>query len=70
MTKIKVNQPTAAPNRKIWAVIIAGIVTAAAQAILTEYAPDLPIADMIQQLDVWVQAAIMVIAGYMTREAV
>lgn len=64
----KINQPTANPTRKLWAVIIAGVVTAAAQGLLEAYAPDLPIADMIQQLDLWVQAAIMIAAGYITRE--
>lgn len=59
-----VDQPSSAPTRKLWAVIISGLIMSVARSLLTTYAPDLPADD---QAAPYVQAAVMVAAGYFTR---
>lgn len=68
MTRL-VTQPTAAPTRKMWAVILSGIVTATVQTLLETYAPDLPVTEILAQVDVWVQALVMAGFGYAVRES-
>lgn len=63
-----VNQPTAAPTRKMTAVIIAGIATAAAQTMLARYAPDFAGTQFLEDFNIWVQALVMIGFGYMTKE--
>lgn len=63
-----VNQPTARPTRKVLAVIVAGMVMGLIQALLKEYWPDHPFAPMLAEWDVSIQTAVMVAAGYLTRE--
>lgn len=67
MTKL-VKQPTRFPVRKILAVIVAGAVVGGAQAGLNLVWPDHPFADLLEQVDIWVQYAVMALAGYMTKE--
>ena len=67
MTRL-VSQPTAAPTRKMLAVILSGIVTATLQTLLETYAPSLPITEIVAQIDVWMQALIMAGFGYAVRE--
>lgn len=64
-----VDQPTAEPTRKMWAVIIWGALLGAAQVALQILWPDHPFAETLNQFDVLLQAAVMALAGYMTREA-
>lgn len=68
MTRL-VTQATVAPTRKMWAVILSGIVTATVQTLLETYAPDLPINEILAQIDVWVQALVMAGFGYFVRES-
>lgn len=62
------NQPTAAPTRKIAAVIIAGMVVGGVQSALNIFWPDHPFAPIMQDLDLWIQTGVMILAGYMTKE--
>jgi len=68
MTILK-NAPSKLPTRKILAVIVAGAVVGGTQAGLNLLWPDHPFADVLQELDVWVQAGVMIAAGYITRDA-
>lgn len=63
-----VNRPNAFPTRKILAVIISGAVLGGAQAALNLFWPDHPFGVLMEDLDVWIQAGVMVLAGYMTKE--
>jgi hypothetical protein len=67
MTRL-VTQPTAAPTRKMLAVILSGIVTATVQTLLETYAPGLPITEVVAQIDVWVQALVMAGFGYAVKD--
>lgn len=62
-----VSQPDLAPTRKLWAVIISGIIMSVARSLLVTYAPDLPADDVLLQLAPYVQVGVMAAAGYMTR---
>lgn len=62
------NQPTAAPTRKMTSVIIAGMLMGALQSLLQVYWPDHPFADLMPQIEIWLQMGVMVAAGYFTRE--
>lgn len=63
-----VNQPTKWPTRKLVAVIIAGAVTGALQSAGEVFLPDLPLTELLSQIDAWVQLGVMALAGYMTRD--
>lgn len=63
-----VNQPTKLPTRKIFAVIIAGAVVGGVQSALRMFWPDHPFEPIMADLDIWVQMAVMVFAGYFTKE--
>ncbi len=63
-----VKQKTAWPVRKILAVIVAGAVVGGVQSGLNTFWPDHPFADVLENLDVWVQYAVMALAGYLTKE--
>lgn len=67
MTKL-VEQPTKLPTRKILAVIISGAVIGGLQAALRTFWPDHPFDALMEDLDIWIQAAVMIAAGYMTKE--
>lgn len=67
MTQLK-NAPSKLPTRKILAVIIAGAVVGGTQSGLDLLWPDHPFATVLSELDVWVQAGVMIAAGYMTRD--
>lgn len=63
-----VDQPTARPTRKMLAVIIAGIIAAAAQTVLVRAFPGYPFAEVIESIDYLVQGACMAASGYFVRE--
>ncbi|TPE42928.1 hypothetical protein [Amaricoccus solimangrovi] len=63
-----VDQPSAAPTRKLWAVILSGMVISVLRTLLTTYAPELPAEDLLAQLGPYVQLGVMAAAGYLTRE--
>lgn len=63
-----VNQPSKMPTRKIVAVIVSGAVVGALQAVLGIFWPDFPAAELMEQVDIWVQASVMIAAGYLARE--
>ena len=63
-----VNRKNALPTRKILAVILSGAVIGALQAGLHIFWPDHPFGPLMEELDVWIQAGVMVVAGYMTKE--
>ena len=62
-----IDQPTSAPSRKIWAVIIAAFVVGGAKQVLAVFAPEL--ADAIPAGE-WVPVIAGALAGYFTRERV
>jgi hypothetical protein len=61
------NQPTAWPTRKLWAVIIAGMIVSGIRAGLGEVWPDHPLEPFLVEMGPWLQTGIMALAGYMTR---
>ena len=68
-----VNQPSAAPTRKLWAVILAGMAAGAVQGGISaacgagvELACAVP--DVSDSVNVWATAGLMALAGYFTRE--
>jgi hypothetical protein len=63
MTQL-VNQPTAAPSRKMSAVIVAGAVTSVINVLMMRYVPDFTT----PEVQVLVQTGIMWLAGYMVRD--
>jgi hypothetical protein len=67
MTQLK-NQPTKLPTRKILAVIVSGAILGGVQSALAIFWPDHPFMGLMEQADIWIQAGVMVLAGYLTRE--
>lgn len=63
-----INQPSKIPNRKIAAVIISGMIIGGLQSGLQLFWPDHPFAPLMDQFDVWIQAGVMIAAGYLARE--
>ena len=61
-----VKQSTAGPTRKMWAVILSGIIMGAVTSVTKEYAPDM--AADVAGLEVWINAGVMAVAGYWTRD--
>jgi hypothetical protein len=57
------------PTRKIAAVIISGMVLGGLQSGLALLWPDHPFAGMFQDLDIWIQTGVMILAGYMTKDS-
>lgn len=64
------NQPSAWPTRKIAAVLISGAVLGAVQSGLGLFWPDHPFHGLMDQFDIWIQAAVMFGFGYMVKEKV
>lgn len=62
-----VDQASAAPTRKLWAVIISGLVMSVLRSLLVTYLPDLPADDILLQIAPYVQVGVMAAAGYLTR---
>jgi hypothetical protein len=58
-------QPTAAPTRKMWAVIIAAFVVGGAKQVLGVVAPE--ISEAIPASD-WIEPLAMILAGYFVKE--
>ena len=67
MTELK-NQPTAFPTRKVLAVIVSGMILGAVQSLLQLTWPDHPFQPLMEQFDIWIQAGVMIAAGYFVRE--
>lgn len=67
MAELK-TQTTKLPTRKILAVIVSGAVLGAGQSALKIFWPDHPFAPFLQDIDVWLQGVIMVLAGYLTKD--
>lgn len=63
-----VKQPSKLPTRKIMAVILSGMILGAIQSLLKMFWPDHPFAPYMEDIDVWLQGLIMIMAGYMTKE--
>lgn len=68
MTNHLVTRNSPLPTRKIFAVIVAGMVVGGVQAGLKLLWPDHPFGEVLENLDVWIQGAVMIAAGYMTRD--
>lgn len=67
MSQLK-TQPSSFPTRKIVAVIVSGAVIGGIQSGLALLWPDHPFAGLFQDLDIWVQSGVMVLAGYLTKD--
>jgi hypothetical protein len=65
-----VNQPSFLPTRKMMAVIISGAIMGAVNQLLNIYWPEHPFIDLLDDVEIWLQMGIMVVAGYMTQEKV
>ena len=61
-----VTQSTAAPTRKMWAVLIAGALTSIVNVLAMRYFPDFATPEVLSI----VGAAMMVLAGYVVKERV
>ncbi len=59
-----VTQPSAAPTRKMWAVILSGAVTSVINVLMMRHAPDFATPEVL----VLVQAGTMMIAGYAVKD--
>ncbi len=58
-----INQDTAAPTRKMWAVAIAGALTSVISVLMGRYAPDFAT----PEVRIFVGTAMMMFAGYVVR---
>ena len=58
------NQPTSAPTRKMWAVMLAGAVTSIVNVLMGMYVPAFATPEVLSI----VGAAMMVLAGYVVKE--
>jgi hypothetical protein len=67
MTQLK-TQPNRFPTRKILAVIVSGAILGALQSGLNLLWPDHPFAGVFQDLDIWIQTGVMILAGYLTKD--
>ncbi|TFL16447.1 hypothetical protein [Jannaschia formosa] len=63
-----ITQPTAAPTRKLWAVIATGAIMGGVTATVDAIPALAPAALYLDQAEVWVTAGLMALAGYMTRD--
>lgn len=54
------------PVRKVWAAIISGMVIGGVQTALSIFLPEQSFQVALEQLDVWIQGAVMVAFAYMT----
>ena len=68
--KIKVNQPTAAPTRKMSAVLISGALFAVVEYLVAEVPALNAFEPILEDVGVWIQLAVMGAAGYFTKEKV
>jgi hypothetical protein len=62
----KINQPTANPTRKLWAVMISGALVGAVQAGLGFVMPESGVNQIIADFEPFVYGGVMVLAGYFT----
>jgi lysozyme len=62
-----VNQPTAAPTRKWWALVLAGFVVNGAFGALDAFWPDHPFAPYKAEIIGWAVLAVSAVAAYMTK---
>jgi len=63
-----VNQKTKFPTRKLLAVIVSGAIIGGVQAGLQFVWPDHPFMVLLEQADIWIQAGVMALSGYLVRE--
>mgnify|MGYP000388873362 CR=1 FL=1 len=63
-----VTQSSKSPTRKVWAVILSGVIVGAVQGGLSAAFPEADWRPLLQEMGPWVTAAIMSAAGYLTRE--
>ena len=63
-----VKQATNLPTRKIFAVLISGMILGGVQSMLHLFWPDHPFAPYMEYADIWLQGIVMVAAGYFTKE--
>lgn len=63
-----IRQSSSFPTRKILAVILSGIILGVCQSLLRYFWPDHPFSPYMEDVDIWLQGLIMVIAGYITKE--
>ena len=66
----KINQPSAMPTRKLWAVIVAGAVMGGIQAGLTFVMPEAGITQLISDFEPVVYGGVMVISGWFASDNV
>lgn len=62
------NQATRRPARKIMAVIISGAILGGVEAGLNLLWPDHPFTPLMEQFGLWIQAGVMIAAGYLVKE--
>lgn len=67
MTRL-VNQPSAAPTRKIGVGLIAAVIVAAVQGGAQVVLPQTDLSEIMAALGPWITTAVYFIAGYLTRE--
>ena len=63
-----VNQPTAKPTRKMWAVLVAAALVGAVRAVLAVLLPDLDPGPVVEIVRPFVEGGLIWLAGYMARE--
>lgn len=61
------NQPSWHPTRKLVGMMVSGAIMGMAQTLLRHYWPDHPFAPFMQDIDLWLQGAVMIAVGYFTR---
>lgn len=62
-----VKQKTWWPTRKLMAMIISGAILGVIQSLLRSFWPDNPLMEYFPDIDIWLQGAIMIAFGYVTR---
>lgn len=63
-----VEQASRFPTRKIFAVIVSGMILGGVQSGLLLIWPDHPLTPFMEDVDIWLQGIVMIAAGYFTRE--
>ena len=63
-----INQPSAMPTRKMWAVMVAGLLVAGLRVTLGTLYPDIDMGPVIEAVRPIVESALIVAAGYFTKD--
>lgn len=61
-------QPTKTPTRKMWAVILSGVIVGAIQGGLAAAFPEADFTTLVQEFGPWITAGVMSVAGYLTKD--